>query len=151
MVARSETKQRRRGLGRPFAKGQSGNPKGLPEWVREIREACALKSPEALAKVVYLMANATEEKVQLAAATAILDRAGAKPYSLEPAKIEVTGADGAPLVPGPDHARIDAALATVAIIEAELRRARGETRGGAGDAVASADPAESAGSDSSTG
>lgn len=150
-MARSAPKQRRRGPGRPFKKGETGNPKGLPEWVREMREACALKSPEALRKVVALMANAADEKVQLAAAVAILDRAGVKPFSLEPARVEVTGADGAPLVPGPDHARIDAALATVALIEAELRRALGSTGGGASDALASADPAQSAGPDPAAG
>ena len=136
-MARAATKQpRRRGKGRPFAKGQSGNPKGLPEWVREIREACAMRSPEALAVTVDLMQTAGDERVRLAASLAILDRAGIKPFSAEPEKIEVTGANGAPLIAGPDNARIDAALAVVAALEVELLRARRAADGGKGDALA---------------
>jgi hypothetical protein len=78
--------------GRPFPKGKSGNPGGLPAWVREVRELAGKHSKEAIERLVTLMRQKKQLKVAHAAACAILDRAGAKP--IQP--IAVTDGDGRP-------------------------------------------------------
>ena len=64
--------------GRPFQKGRSGNPGGRPRVEGEVRRlarkhgSAALKRPVALTKT-------TNERVAVAAAQAVLDRAYGKP------------------------------------------------------------------------
>lgn len=83
---------RRPPKGRPFSPGQSGNPGGLPAWVKEVRELAGAHSLEALQRLVQLMRQKKQLKVAHAAACAILDRAGAKP--IQP--IAFTDGDGKP-------------------------------------------------------
>jgi Family of unknown function (DUF5681) len=64
--------------GRPFQKGQSGNPGGRPKIAGEIRELAQQHAPAALERLVRLM-NSTSGRVAVAAAQAILDRACGKP------------------------------------------------------------------------
>jgi len=65
-------------IGRPFHKGQSGNPGGRPKIMVEVRELARKNSPEAMQTLV---ANLKDENghVRNAAAIAILDRAYGKP------------------------------------------------------------------------
>lgn len=66
---------RKRGKGRPFEKGQSGNPGGrkkMPEEVKEILRAAAPKAAELL--VQMLDDPATPAKLRLQAAETVLDR-----------------------------------------------------------------------------
>jgi hypothetical protein len=74
MAANSEgTAKKRRGPGRPFVPGQSGNPNGRPKDV--------------LAK---LMREAESERAQASAASAILDRGCGKPTQPVDGRLDVT-------------------------------------------------------------
>jgi hypothetical protein len=56
-----------------FAKGISGNPGGRPKLPEELRELFRAKGPEAL-EVLSRCLRSTDERIAIAAATAILDR-----------------------------------------------------------------------------
>ena len=93
-MAQSNRKARGRGKpgpGRPWVKGQSGNPGGLPHWVKEVREFCGMHSLEA-AKRVLRLSKSKDDRIALAACEAILDRAGARP--IQP----ISGVDGGPIL-----------------------------------------------------
>lgn len=76
-----------------FAKGQSGNPGGRPKLPEEIKEIARASSGDAFKRVVELMDSADDERVQLAAAKEVLDRAFGKPAQA----MEVSGKEGGPL------------------------------------------------------
>ena len=84
---------RRRGPGRPWKPGESGNPSGFSRDVSaelaECRRLALRIAPHALARLAGML-NSGDDRVVVAAAVAILDRAGLKPYSVEPERIEVT-------------------------------------------------------------
>src|SRR3954453_12856829 len=61
-----------------FAKGTSGNPGGRPKLPEELRELFRAKGPEAL-EVLTRCLRSTDERIAIAAATAILDRGYGKP------------------------------------------------------------------------
>src|SRR5262249_34005195 len=71
-----------------FTKGQSGNPRGVPTWVRKIRKLAGKHSEKALLTLVDMLAS-PRHAIRVRAAEAILDRAGLKPFSLEGDKLEV--------------------------------------------------------------
>ena len=91
-LAEITEKQRR---GRPFPKGVSGNPGGRPKRTAEevdLIAACKAKTPEALGVIEDLMENSDNDRVRLAAAEYILDRAWGRPtqrQELEPVQLEV--------------------------------------------------------------
>ncbi len=121
---------------KPFHKGQTGNPGGLPHWVREVRALAGEHSPRALERLSELMEQKKNPAIALAAAMAILDRAGLKPISFEPEKHEHTGPGGQPLLPAVDHARVESAIAAVSTALAQIRRAGASTLGGTNGVVA---------------
>lgn len=65
-------------VGKPFKPGQSGNPSGRPKVVSHIRDLAQKHGEEALKTVVALM-RSEDERVALAAAQVVLDRAYGKP------------------------------------------------------------------------
>ena len=69
----------RRGQGRPFKKGRSGNPGGRPKIIGDVRALAREHTAEALATLVRLAKGAEREETQLAAALALLDRGWGKP------------------------------------------------------------------------
>jgi hypothetical protein len=83
---------RRRGPGRPWPKGVSGNPTGQPKdiaaAVAECRRLALSHVPRAVAKLAELL-NSEDERVVAAAATALMDRAGVAPRSWEGEHLEV--------------------------------------------------------------
>lgn len=65
-------------------KGESRNPSGRPKIVRVIQELALEHSEEAYLKIVQLMRNSDDDRIVLAAAEKILDRAyGKAPQTLE--------------------------------------------------------------------
>jgi len=75
---------------RPWKKGQSGNPKGLPHWYRELRALFRENSEPAARRIVELARDASEKRLSLAACEAIIDRAGLQPFKVEPDRHEVS-------------------------------------------------------------
>jgi hypothetical protein len=62
-------------LGRPFAKGMSGNPGGRPKMVGHVRELARAHSEQAITVLAKIMGNAkSPPAARVAAANAILDR-----------------------------------------------------------------------------
>ena len=74
-------------IGRPFKKGQSGNPGGRPKVVAEIRQLARERGPEAIAALVKVMTKGKSEAARVAAATALLDRGWGKPRQSHEAEI----------------------------------------------------------------
>jgi hypothetical protein len=79
-------------IGRPFPKGVSGNPGGLPAGVAgrimRARRLALKQAPRAIATLAALLGD-EDPRVRIAAAEGLLDRAGLRPYSLEPERHEV--------------------------------------------------------------
>jgi Family of unknown function (DUF5681) len=73
---------RKRVVGRPFRKGQSGNPSGRPKALHELVELARAETLPTFQKLVELRDQADDPRVQLAAAREILDRAWGKPTQL---------------------------------------------------------------------
>ena len=70
---------RRRGPGKPFSRGQSGNPNGRPKVVFEIRDLAREFGPPAIAKLAEMAGlapgrPAEAEAVRVAALKELLDR-----------------------------------------------------------------------------
>lgn len=65
-------------IGRPFEKGQSGNPGGRPRKVGDVKEKALGNSTAAIMKLVELM-DSKDPRVALAACREVLDRAVGRP------------------------------------------------------------------------
>jgi len=92
MAANSKQTAKKRGPGRPFEKGQSGNPSGRPKIPEEVRDAARAHTAEAIDTLVELM-RGEDDKLRLKAACALLDRGWGKPLQ----SIEASGKDGTPI------------------------------------------------------
>ena len=68
--------------------GVSGNPTGRGGLYLECRRLAAEASPEAMRRLIELMA-AEDERVSYMATTAVLDRAGVKPIDYDPSHDQV--------------------------------------------------------------
>ncbi len=79
--------------GRWLKGASSPNPSGLSkdiaQGVLEVRRLLLDHSPQAAQRLVTLL-DSEDDRVALTAAMAILDRSGAKPFSTEPERLEVT-------------------------------------------------------------
>lgn len=93
MAAITEPAKRRRGPGRPWRPGQSGNPSGLSADVTPLIAGCrrlALQhASHAIARLASLL-DSDDERVVIAAAEGLLDRAGLRPFAIEPERVEVS-------------------------------------------------------------
>lgn len=84
-----------RGPGKPFQKGQSGNPSGRAKRTQEeldLIDACKEKTPAALGVIEQIMMSGENERNRLAAAQYIVDRA----YGKAVQQTELTGKGGEP-------------------------------------------------------
>ena len=89
-MAGSTLKQRRRGPGRPFQKGVSGNPSGRPAVARDIQELCREKTPEAVAALMEALQKPGE---RVRAAEVLIAYGYGRPVQRQ----EHTGKDGGPI------------------------------------------------------
>ncbi|MDI3298260.1 MAG: hypothetical protein QJR08_03720 [Bacillota bacterium] len=71
--------QPRRPPGRPFPKGVSGNPGGMPKGVAEVKALARQWAPRAIETLVDIMLHGQHERARIAAAEALLDRGFGKP------------------------------------------------------------------------
>ena len=89
MATSSETTaKKKRGPGKPFTKGQSGNPSGRPKANPEVKEILKAASLDAARKLVALLESRTE-KIALAAATEILDRTMGRPETTGKVQVDM--------------------------------------------------------------
>mgnify|MGYP001569449425 CR=1 FL=1 len=80
----------KRGKGKPFPKGVTGNPGGRPKRTAEEMDliaACKERTPEALKVIEGLMVGAASDSVRLNSAIYIIDRAYGKATQFIDAKI----------------------------------------------------------------
>lgn len=78
MAGNSEkTAKRPRGKGKPFAKGQSGNPRGRPKVPADVKEAYRAMHPRALERLEELL-ESEDEKTALKAAEVVIERVEGK-------------------------------------------------------------------------
>jgi hypothetical protein len=94
--------------GRPFAKGQSGNPGGRPKVIGHVRELARAHCADAITVLADVMLNAkSAPAARVAAATALIDRGFGRPGSTSsPVKLPELGS------------ATDASRAIAAIVEA---------------------------------
>lgn len=93
-VTSSEQVQIKKGAPHRWSKGQSGNPGGRPKEVIEIRDLARQYTSEAIKRLAEIM-RSDNERAAVAAINALIDRGWGKAMQA----MEVTGKDGAPLVP----------------------------------------------------
>lgn len=72
----------KRGPGRPFVKGQSGNPGGRPGGISNVKELARARTDRAIA-VLEEALESKDERIRVTAANALLDRGWGKPTSVD--------------------------------------------------------------------
>jgi hypothetical protein len=78
-------------IGKPFKKGQSGNPGGRPKAVAEVQELARQHTTDAVQTLVSIMTDPkSAPAARVSAANSLLDRGYGKP----PQHQHITGADG---------------------------------------------------------
>src|SRR5262245_10551190 len=88
----------KRVIGRPFKKGQSGNPGGRPKDVYGIAKLALDKCPESIKTLVEIMEDKTApHAARIAACNSILDRGLGK--ALQQTQTQQLGSDGQPITP----------------------------------------------------
>ena len=67
-------------IGKPFKKGQSGNPGGRPKVIAEVKELARARTGDAIETLVSIMTNPkAAPAARVSAANSILDRGYGKP------------------------------------------------------------------------
>jgi hypothetical protein len=85
---------RRRGTGRPFEKGKSGNPGGRPKELAHVKDLARTHTESAIKTLAEIMrSKKASPNARVSAADAILDRAWGRPAQA----IEMSGPGGGPI------------------------------------------------------
>ncbi len=79
MAENSQKTTRRRGPGRPFKPGQSGNPGGRPLEAVHIRDLARQRTAKALTILENIMCRGKTEAARVRAAEVLLDRGWGRP------------------------------------------------------------------------
>lgn len=66
-------------VGRPFVKGQSGNPSGRTKRDRKIAVLARSHGPDAIRRLAEIMLTSKDERAVIAAAQVLLERGYGKP------------------------------------------------------------------------
>lgn len=94
MTADSTSPERKkRVVGRPFQKGQSGNPGGLPKDLREVIHLARQHTVTAITALAKIAEKGESEAAVISASEALLNRAWGKPRE----NVDLTTGGGAPL------------------------------------------------------
>lgn len=96
--------------GRPFRKGQSGNPGGRPKRTEEVRALARRYTASAIATLLEIATRGSSESARVAAANALLDRGWGRTGSALP-DADVPGVVEFRLVPLPAAAAAERELA----------------------------------------
>src|SRR5262249_57144551 len=79
-LKRSQQRGNSMTIGRPFQKGQSGNPGGRPKEIAEVKELARQHTPAAIEVLASIMHNTkASDAARVSAASALLDRGYGKP------------------------------------------------------------------------
>jgi hypothetical protein len=112
---------KRRGSGRPWPKGVSGNPRGRPAFFGPVQELARQETEAALQTLVQIMHQGKPDAARVAAAQAVLDRGWGRPVQA----LEHSGPEGSALLPADLTVLPDAQLAHLsALLEEIARQAR---------------------------
>lgn len=68
-----------RGKGKPFQKGQSGNPGGRPKEVGNVRELARQYTEEAITTLASIMRSGDSDRARAEASSKLLDRGWGRP------------------------------------------------------------------------
>jgi hypothetical protein len=77
---RGDRAPRRRGPGRPFEPGRSGNPGGRPRGWVELQALARTQTEAAIATLARIMRAGKPDAARVAAATVLLDRGWGRPH-----------------------------------------------------------------------
>ncbi len=98
------------GAGRPFVKGQSGNPGGRPKEIAHVRELARSRTVEAVETLTDIMRNPDEPAAaRVRAAETLLDRGWGRPTQ------PISGEDGKAIETHNLHALTDDQLLAIAL------------------------------------
>ena len=87
---------KRRGPGKPFQPGKSGNPGGKPKGMIEYRDLCREWGPAIIAEMARIALKGKTETVRVRAGEILLDRGFGRPASVIEGSF--SGADGKEIV-----------------------------------------------------